>query len=56
MLFRSREHVNVIGANTVTRDASAHMRLTVEIASIAELNRVLALVRDVAGVTRAVRR
>ena len=52
----SREHVNVIGANTVTRDASAHMRLTVEIASIAELNRVLALVRDVAGVTRAVRR
>ena len=52
----SRERVNLIGANTVSRDTSAHMRLTVEIASIPELNRVLALVRNVAGVVRAARR
>lgn len=52
----SRERVNVIGANTVSRDTSAHMRLTVEIASIPELNRVLALVRNVSGVVRAARR
>ncbi|MDB5812282.1 MAG: bifunctional (p)ppGpp synthetase/guanosine-3,5-bis(diphosphate) 3-pyrophosphohydrolase [Betaproteobacteria bacterium] len=51
----SRERVNVTATNTASRDASAFMRLTVEIANVAELNRVLALVRNVPGVTRAIR-
>ncbi len=51
----SRERVNVTATNTVSRDTSAYMRLTVEIANIADLNRVLALVKNVAGVTRAAR-
>ena len=51
----SRERLNVTATNTVSRDASARMRLTVEIGNVAELNRVLALVRNVAGVTRATR-
>jgi len=51
----SRERVNVTATNTVSRDASARMRLTVEIGNITELNRVLALVRNVPGVTSAVR-
>jgi GTP pyrophosphokinase len=51
----SRERINVTATNTVSRDTSARMRLTVEIGNIAELNRVLALVRNVAGVTRAMR-
>jgi GTP pyrophosphokinase len=51
----SREHVNVTATNTASRDVSAFMRLTVEIANVAELNRVLALVKNVPGVTRAVR-
>jgi GTP pyrophosphokinase len=52
----SRERINVTATNTVSRDASAHMRLTVEIPDVPELNRVLAMVRNVAGVTRAARR
>jgi len=51
----SREGVNVTATNTASRDASARMRLTVEIGNIAELNRVLALVSHVDGVTRALR-
>ena len=51
----SRERVNVTATNTASRDASARMRLTVEIGNIAELNRVLALVSHVDGVTRALR-
>ena len=51
----SREGVNVTATNTASRDASARMRLTVEIGNIAELNRVLALVHHVDGVTRAAR-
>jgi GTP pyrophosphokinase len=51
----SREGVNVTATNTASRDASARMRLTVEISNVAELNRVLALVSHVDGVTRAMR-
>ena len=51
----SREHINVTATNTASRDASARMRLTVEIANVGELNRVLAFVKNVPGVSRAAR-
>ena len=52
----SREHINVTATNTASRDASARMLLTVEISDLPQLNRVLALVRDVPGVAFAARR
>ncbi len=52
----SREHINVTATNTASRDASARMVLTVEIANVGALKRVLAMVANVAGVTRAARR
>lgn len=52
----SREHINVTATNTASRDASARMLLTVEISTLNELNRVLALIANVPGVARAARR
>jgi len=52
----AREKLNVIGVNTQSRRADAHMVFTVEVGSAAELARVLALVREVAGVFNARRR
>ena len=52
----SRERINVTATNTASRDASARMLLTVEVSNLAQLNRVLALVRDVPGVAYAARR
>ena len=52
----SRERINVTATNTASRDASARMLLTVEIADLAQLNRMLALIRDVRGVAYAARR
>jgi GTP pyrophosphokinase len=52
----SRERINVTATNSASRDNAARMLLTVEIASIGELNRVLALIRDVPGVASAARR
>ncbi len=52
----SRERINVTATNTASRDASARMLLTVEVSNLAQLNRVLALVRDVPGVAFAARR
>ena len=52
----SRERINVTATNTVSRDDSARMLLTVEIGNLAQLNRVLALIRDVPGVAFAARR
>ena len=51
----SRERINVTATNTASRDSSARMLLTVEIGNLAQLNRVLALVRDVPGVDYAAR-
>jgi GTP pyrophosphokinase len=52
----SRERINVTATNTVSRDASARMLLTVEIGNLNELKRVLAMVANVPGVIRAARR
>ncbi|MBI4189936.1 MAG: bifunctional (p)ppGpp synthetase/guanosine-3',5'-bis(diphosphate) 3'-pyrophosphohydrolase [Betaproteobacteria bacterium] len=52
----SRERINVTATNTASRDASARMLLTVEINNLEQLNRVLALIRDVPGVAHAARR
>jgi len=52
----SREHINVTATNSVSRSASARMLLTVEVPNLGQLDRVLALIRAVPGVARAVRR
>jgi GTP pyrophosphokinase len=52
----SRERINVTATNSVSRDAAARMLLTVEISNLDQLNRMLALIREVRGVARAARR
>ena len=52
----SRERINVTATNSASRDAATRMLLTVEINNLDQLNRVLALIRDVPGVARAARR
>lgn len=52
----SREHINVTATKSASRAASARMQLTVEVPDIAQLNRVLALIRAVPGVAHAARR
>ena len=52
----SRERINITATNTVRRDLAARIVLTVEIGDVEQLNRVLALIRDVRGVARAARR
>jgi GTP pyrophosphokinase len=52
----SRERINVVATNTVSRDAFARMLLTVEIGNLDDLKRVLASIASVPGVTRAARR
>ena len=52
----SRERINVTATNTVSRDLSARMRFTLEVANLDQLRRVLALIRDIKGVVSAARR
>jgi len=52
----SRERINVTATNSASRATAARMLLTVEINNLEQLNRVLALIRDVPGVARAARR
>jgi GTP pyrophosphokinase len=52
----TRERINVTATNSASRGASARMLLTVEVADLGSLNRVLALIRDVKGVASAARR
>jgi GTP pyrophosphokinase len=52
----TRERINVTGTSTQTTAHVARMRFTVEIENLDQLQRVLALVRDVRGVMSAVRR
>ncbi len=52
----TRERANVIATNTLTKDMLARMRFTLEISNLAQLNRVLAMIREVKGVIRAGRR
>lgn len=51
----SRERINVTATNTVSRQAAAFMRLTLEVPNIEQLNRVLALIREVPHVASAAR-
>ncbi|RPI43247.1 MAG: bifunctional (p)ppGpp synthetase/guanosine-3',5'-bis(diphosphate) 3'-pyrophosphohydrolase, partial [Betaproteobacteria bacterium] len=52
----ARERINVVAANTGSRDTSARMRFTVEVNDLDQLSRVLGLLERVPGVTGAVRR
>lgn len=52
----ARERINVTGTRSASGESRAHMRFTLEVTDLAQLTRVLALVREVRGVTRAVRR
>ena len=52
----ARERINVLAANTGSHDTHARMLFTVEIADLAQLERVLGLLKNVPGVVRAVRR
>ncbi len=52
----SREKINVTAMNTQTRHSIAAMQLTVEVADAAQLQRALALLREVRGVMSASRR
>ena len=52
----SRERINVTATNTASRSTQARMHLTVEINHLNELQRVLALIREVPGVASAARR
>ena len=52
----TRERINVIATSTQSSAQLARMRFTLEIENLGQLQRVLALVRDVKGVTAAARR
>ncbi|MEJ6022925.1 RelA/SpoT family protein [Ramlibacter sp. PS4R-6] len=52
----AKEKMNVIGVQTTSVKGTAWMTFTVEVADASKLSKVLALVRDVAGVQRARRR
>jgi len=52
----SREKINVTGVNTQSKQHMAYMSFTVEISDLEQLQRTLALVRDVQGVLTASRR
>ena len=52
----SRERINVTATNSSISDLAARMRFTLEVADLRQLQRALALIREVRGVVRAVRR
>jgi GTP pyrophosphokinase len=52
----SREKINVTAVNTLSRNLQARMSFTLEVESVAQLKRTLALVQDVRGVLGAARR
>jgi len=49
----TREKLNVIGVNTQSKQGKAHMGFTVEISTLLQLQRTLALIHDVEGVVGA---
>jgi GTP pyrophosphokinase len=51
----SRERINVTATDTLSRGDFASMGFTVEVEDVAQLTKVLGLIRDVAGVSRAER-
>lgn len=52
----SRERINVTATNSLSSDLAARMRFTLEVVNLDQLQRVLALIREVRGVVRAARR
>ncbi|MGQ0523499.1 MAG: RelA/SpoT family protein [Betaproteobacteria bacterium] len=52
----SRERINVTATNSLSANFAARMRFTLEVTDGGQLKRVLALIREVRGVIRAVRR
>ncbi|MBI3045540.1 MAG: bifunctional (p)ppGpp synthetase/guanosine-3',5'-bis(diphosphate) 3'-pyrophosphohydrolase [Betaproteobacteria bacterium] len=52
----AREKIRILGARPVEHDATARLRYTLEVSDLGQLARVLALIRKVRGVSRAVRR
>jgi GTP pyrophosphokinase len=52
----SREKINVTGVNTQSKQHMAYMAFTVEISNLDQLQRTLALIREVQGVLTASRR
>ena len=49
----SREHLNVIAVNTLTKKGKARMRFTVEVGGAEQIQRALALVAEVSGIEDA---
>jgi GTP pyrophosphokinase len=52
----AREKIRIIGSRAVEKDATARLRYTLEVGNLGQLQRTLALIREVRGVTRALRR
>ncbi|MDP2239787.1 MAG: bifunctional (p)ppGpp synthetase/guanosine-3',5'-bis(diphosphate) 3'-pyrophosphohydrolase [Burkholderiales bacterium] len=52
----SRERINVTATKTASRDLSARMRFTLEVANLDRLKQALTLIREVRGVVSAARR
>jgi GTP pyrophosphokinase len=52
----SREHINVTATNSLSSKLAARMRFTLEVSNLDQLRRTLAMIREVRGITRAIRR
>ena len=52
----AREKIRIAGSRSAEQDGTVRLRYTLEVADIGQLQRVLALVREVRGVARAARR
>ena len=52
----SRERINVTATHSLSSNLAARMCFTLEVSDVAQLNRALVLIRDIKGVTSAVRR
>ncbi len=52
----SREKLNVIAVNTLSKKGTAHMRFTMEVGGVTQVQRAITLIREVPGVIDALRR
>jgi GTP pyrophosphokinase len=52
----SREKLNVIAVNTLTKKGTAYMRFTMEVGGIKQVQRAITLIREVSGVIDAQRK
>ena len=46
----SREKINVIAVNTLTKKGRAQMRFTFEVSGVSQIQRAIALIHEVGGV------